>query len=387
MINVKELKPRHTSKYGRGSIQQNGKEVYKVSKGSRYYCSCRTYEQAYYVREELNKCNWDKSELPRILDEYPIYYTDLLEFYRYVTVNNASKMKWCVSIPSKQSDNGVTQQIRCSRLEDALFERDFLVEHNWDYELLVYIINDAENPYYDVELPPYPQRKIKNVSIQKTHKEELLFVNQLLNENPTLSQSKVCRKLGVSDMTLRNWLKDYDTTWRKYKEMVLDGKNPLDYLTLKRHIYTPDLSLRGKKNFKGYVAYEKNRSKRNPYTVVKNHVRYGQYPTRELAEEIAKDLIECNWNKKELKRIWEKHGYIPYKNKNYVYLNSNGTYSVRKKIDGKFITFGNYNDYECACMVRDEFVELNWNVKDKDLIRRRAEQKYENKMGKECCGV
>ena len=379
MIDVKELKPRNVSYYGKGSINKNGNEVYKLTHGSTYYCSCRTYEQAYYVREELNKCNWDKNELQRILDEYPVYYTDLLEFYRYVTVYNASSMKWCVSIPSNKSDNGVTQQIRCSRIEDALFERDFLVEHDWDYELLVYVINDFDNPYYDVELPPYPQRKIKNISIQKSHREELLLVNKLLLENKEITQSKICEHIGISDMTLRNWLKDYGTTWKEYKKMVFNGMNPLDHLKLKRHIYTPDLSLIKKKNFKSYISYDEKRSKKNPYSVVRNRIRYGQYPTKELAEQVAKDLSDCNWNKKKLKSIWKKNNYVPFRNKNYVYLNNSGTFMVRKKVNGKFITFGNYEDYDCACYVRDVFVKHGWNVDNLVSIRESAELEYMNR--------
>ena len=381
MINVDELKPRNYSYYGKGSIYKNGNEVYVISRGDTYYCSCRTYEQAFYVREELNKCDWDKKELPRILDEYPIYYTDLLEFYRYITINNSSNYKWCISIPSRFSDNGVTQQIRCSNIEDALFERDFLLANDWDYELLVYCINDLENPYYDIELPPYPERTIRNVSFQKTHEEEFEIINKLLDVDMDIPQYQICRVLGVSDMTVRNWLKSYGTNWEDYKKLYASGTRPLSVLKLKRHIYKPDLSKGEHKNFKGYVHYERKRSRRNPYSIVKNRRRFGQYPTREFAEKIVKELIKCNWDKKKLKSIWAKYGYTPFKNKNYVYENRNGTFSVRKKVNDKLFTFGTYTDYDIACCVRDAFMKCNWDTSNIDSVRLRVEKEYKQKWG------
>ncbi len=376
MIKIEDLKPKDYSYYGKGGINKNGKQVYVVTKNSKHVCSCRTYEQAYYVREEMNKCDWDKEELPRILEEYPVYYTDLLEFYRYVTIHKKSPYKWGVSIPAKKSDTGTTQQIRCTHIEDALYERDFLVENDWDYELLVYTIDDRENPYYNVELPPYPERKIKNVSVQKTHKKELELINQLLLDEPSISQSEVCKVIGVADMTLRNWLKSYGTDWVKYKKMVLeDGINPLTVLTLKRRIYKPDLSLKPS-NFKNYISYEKKRSKKNPYCIYHNNSRYGQYSSRKLAEKIVKDLIKCDWDKKQLPNIQRKHGHIPQPSRNYVYHNPNDTYTVRKKVGSKIITFGTYSDYDLACMIRDKLKVTGWDINQLDSIRNNVEKEY-----------
>ena len=140
-------------------------------------------------------------------------------------------------------------------MEDALYERDFLLDNNWDYETLVYIIDDRVNPYYNVELPPYPQRKIKNVAMQDTHEKELLQLNKIIwedsqDEDSCLTQKEMCELLGVSDMTLRNWFEQYGTNWTDYKEMVLNGENPLDNLKMKRHIYQPNLKRRKKKRGK-----------------------------------------------------------------------------------------------------------------------------------------
>ena len=367
MIDINLLPPRNTKK--NGSIVKRKDNLYVITKNNKYYCSCVTYEQAYYVRQELIKCNWDKDCLNAILENYPVYYTDLLEFYRYVTVNNASYFKWCISIPSKHSDNGVTQQIRCTNIEDALYERDFLVKHDWDYELLVYTIDDTSNPYYDVELPPYPERKIRNISVQDTHEKELTQIIEWLKETPKITQRSLCERLGVSDMTIRNWLSKYHTNWREFKQLVRDGINPLDVLTMERHIYTPDLSVPKppSNNFKGYI-YNNSRSKKNPYGIMYKHKKYGCYPTRELAEKIMSELKKCNWDRKQLPRICSKYDYTPVMSKDYVYRNNNDSFSVRKNINGKLVTFGTFGDYEVACRVRDIFKEREWNVEDIEAV-------------------
>lgn len=228
-----------------GTIAKN-KNQYDVIYNNEVYCTCVTYEQAYYVRQELEKCNWDKNRLPNILDNYPYYYTLLMEFYRHITTyKTPSVSKWAVTIPARKSDNHKIQQVRCSNLEDALFERDFLLAHDWDYELLVEQINDNENPYYDVNLPPYPQRKIKNIRSRERHTEELTKVINCILEDEHYTQKEICKRLDLNEMSLRNWLKNYDTDWLSFRKMVLSGENPFDNLVLKRHIYTPDLSVHG----------------------------------------------------------------------------------------------------------------------------------------------
>ena len=88
--------PERNSTYGKGSIVKKGETSYHLHHGKKgkgatsYVCSCATYEQAYYVREKLNECNWNLDELPRILDEYPVWYTELLYFYQYVNRHRVS---------------------------------------------------------------------------------------------------------------------------------------------------------------------------------------------------------------------------------------------------------------------------------------------------------
>ena len=228
-----------------GEIQKYD-DGYHVLKDGECYYICVTYEYAHYMREELTRVHWDKKELPSIIENYKYYYTLLMEFYRYITTyHGTTSLKWAITIPARKSDNHKLQQIRCSNLEDALFERDFLVKYDWDYDLLVEQIDDTENPYYDVNLPPYPQRKIKNLRMRDTHHEELAEVIKYIREDEHYTQREICDKLNLNDMSLRYWLRNYDTDWVAFRKMVLTVDNPFDVLKLKRHIYIPDLSVDG----------------------------------------------------------------------------------------------------------------------------------------------
>lgn len=377
MIDIKQLPPRNTS--FTGEIIKHEKNHYTVVNEGVVYCCCRTFEQAYYVRQELNKCNWDKDCLKRILEDYPLYYTDLMDLYRYVTIYNKSNLKWCVSIPSYKSDNGINQQIRCSKIEDALYERDFLLENNWDYELLIYTIDDTNNPYYDVELPPYPERKIRNIRVPNNHKQELTQVYEWLKETPNMTQKEICQRLGVSDMTIRNWFKKYDTTWKEYKRLILEGINPLDVLKFKKHVYKPNLLpvVPKREEFIREVVW----NMKNPYIVKHNNVSYGCYPTKELAEKVVEELQDNDWDKKQLPSIWRKLNCFtdtmvsPFR-KNYVYTTRNGSFSVRKTINGKFITFGTFEDYSMACRLRDILLEINWDTSLIDEVTMKVMNEY-----------
>ena len=89
------LTPTKKSNYGKGRIRKKGKASYHIyhggKKSKRYYCACRTYEQAYYTLKKLQECDFDRTQLPRIQEEYPKWYTWLMEFYRYIIRNNDGK--------------------------------------------------------------------------------------------------------------------------------------------------------------------------------------------------------------------------------------------------------------------------------------------------------
>ena len=103
---LKSLDGKH--KKGLGSITKHSRGSYKITYNKIYYCSCRTYEQAYYVKQELIKADWDKKQLPRILKEYPKWYTWLMGYYRYITRHHG---QYYITIPKNHSDSGKIQQL------------------------------------------------------------------------------------------------------------------------------------------------------------------------------------------------------------------------------------------------------------------------------------
>lgn len=352
----------------KGSISHHSKSCYVLYYSNTYLCCCRTYEQSYYVLGELRKHNWDKSKIPEIMESYPEWYTWLLGFYRYITVDSKTKegkIKYRINVPKRYLPEGSNIDILhgYTRLEDALFERDFLEENNWDYDLLVESINDNNNKYYDMELPPYPERKIRNIRKRESHTKELKAIQELILAEPYLSQLEISRRVGIHDMNIRNWLHLYNTTWAEFREIVLSGEDPFEKLTIQPLIYQPDLSPSMPSNFKGYV-HKNGKSKKYPWTIEYKHKGYGVYPTRELALKVVDDLQACGWDKTQLLNIQLKHGYTPHhKRRNLIYKKGN-TYSVRKTTpDGRLGYYGCYPCRRIAEIVRDLMKHLNWDKK------------------------
>lgn len=351
--------------YGKGSITKKGPQSYHVKYNHNYFCACRTYEQAYYVQKELQKCDWDKEELPRILDDYPKWYTWLLDFYRYIIPNKnrgCINKPWLFSITPANNHDGTLSHLSFSRLEDALWERDLYLEYGFDEEAVVYGADDRCNPYYDMELPPYPQRKIKHNHKSKKYDDELMKMRDcILDGCNTLEE--VINVCGISNqVTVRNWLKKYNTTWPDFKELCLSGEDPLSVLEFQEHIFAPDLSVHYSKQ--NYVSKVKGRC--NPYTITHRGVYFGGYPTRRMANKVVSLLRKCGWDKSKLKDIQNRVGFKSVMgSKRWVYpIKYKGkvmSYTVRKKDKNKKIhNFGNYKLKEKAEYVRDRLVEVDW---------------------------
>lgn len=368
--------PENNSGYGEGSIVKKGEtsfHIYHGKKGygySYYVCACPTIEMAEYVKAEMNKVNWDRNELQRILDDYPRYYTWLLFFYQYISrhrVHNQSTKGdtvyrgWEISIPKEFLENNKSlEKIGVySNIEDALYERDFLMEHNWDYDLLVETIDDMENPYYDMDLPTYPTRKIRNISRRNYHEEELSKVIELIKEDSDCSQAYYLSKLNIGEVTFRNWLKLWNTNYCEFKQLIIDGLNPLEVLEKKEQIIMPDLSTAMPSNYTGYV----HTLQRGVYTVARKGEYYGTYKSKELARKIAKDLAKVDWDKSKLKRIQAKHGWTsPVNSKRWVYEQGRKFAVRRKDKNRKTITYGSYHDKRIACLVRDMLIMYGWDL-------------------------
>lgn len=374
------------SNYGKGTIVKKGEYSYHIHQGSRtnrrkrYICACRTYEQAYYVKKEMNKCNWDKTQLQRILDDYPKWYTWLMEFWRYVVIDKKTrertgKTQYFINIPSDYLEEGKTLDRYgvYTKAEDALFERDYLMEHDWDYEELVECIDDTCNPYYDMELPPYPQRKIRNIAEKNYHDNELTMIHEMINEEEGITLDEIAERLDVSVVTIRLWLrKGYNTNYREFKRISLGGENPITVLEKVEHFYTPDLSRPHPSNFKGWI--QKNKSQRCPFQIVKDDVRYGSYHTHEMARKAVKKLIKCDWDKSKVPEIMESVGVKTLNDRGNIYPNNNDTWSIRKKNkERKMIGYGTYSDYDLAVLVRDLLKEEDWDKELYPSLREYAE--------------
>lgn len=359
--------PKKTT-YGTGAIRKRDNH-YRIEYRGRYFTSCITYEQAYYYKKELNKRGWSKENLKQIEKDYPAYYTWLNRFYIYIIKKQNDK--WAINF-TPTNNNGKLEHITYNNLEDALFERDFLVKHNWDYNLLVETIDDNINPYYDMELPPYPERKIKHIQLDVDYDNELEQLRQVIYENPEYSQEDVAVALNIVPPTIRNWLKKYDCKWKDFQTISLAGENPLDYYEMKEHIYEPDLTPRPAKHFTNYVQRNKA-STTNPYRVVKDAKYYGSYPTREIADKISNSLQKMGWSKENLKKLQKKYNVQSKLNtKRWVY-NNGKSWSVRRKNkDRKMINYGTYKDKRIAEAVRDMLIINNWNKKQLPEIKQLA---------------
>lgn len=364
-----------------GTISSKGPQFYGLTKGKEYFGGYRTFEMAYYVREKMNECNWDKSQLDRIVEEYPVWYTWLMNFYQYIIPKYNG---WVVNITGKHSDTGKLEHIYCHRLEDALWERDLLVKYGWDEELVIECADDRENPYYSMELPPYPQRKVRRISEREPRTDLFNRLFELISESEEdYSQVEYCEMVGTNPVTLKNILrKEYGTTWAEFKRLCESGENPNDVLEQKPIIYQPNLERRYKNT--NYVSFMKGL--KTPYVIyhrdkeTKESVYYGAYPTRELADKISNDLQACNWDKTKLKSIQAKHGWQSVvHSKRWIEENKHklkdGTvkvygYYIRKKDKSKkMIPYGYYKDKRVAELVRDLLVECDWDKSQLESIQ------------------
>lgn len=378
--------PERKSTYGSGSIVQKGETSFHIYHGKKgngfnsYVCACPTYEMAVYVRQEMNKCNWDKKQLQRIFDEYPRYYTKLLYFYQYIGKDIVSNLKskhhgeqvgWKVVFPKEKAQDVTLDSIHYNDLRIALFERDFLKEHDWDYDLLVETINDADNPYYDMELPPYPSRKIRNISERNYHEKELTKVMGLIKDD-VYSQEEICEKIGITPVTLRNWLKKFwNTSYEEFSKLVLDGENPLEVLEKVEQIYQPDLSRALPNNWNNWVSHLK---RSNTWQVRKGKETFGTYQSEELAHKISNELQKHNWDKSKLKDIQAKFGHVslPY-SKKWIYKQGRRWAVRRKDENRKMWTYGSWHDKRIAIIARDMLLMYGFCMDNRDWIVEIAE--------------
>ena len=223
-----------------GRIVKKGEEDYHVLKNKTDYGSYVTYEYAYYVLNKLREYEFDKSKLPLIKEGYAEWYTDLLFFYQYIVI---TKQGYAVNITPKNSKNNKLNNLYFHRLEDALWERDLLLKYDWDYEVLIECADDTQNPYYSMELPPYPERKIRNITMFKDR--TILFDKfyDYTHRNWWYNQETLCEAIGTSVQNMNTLLrKEYGSSLKELIKICEEGKNPNKVLMQKKKIYQPDIT-------------------------------------------------------------------------------------------------------------------------------------------------
>lgn len=350
---------------GQGNITKISKSSYKIKCRGKYYCSCRTYEQADYVRKQLIKHNWDKNKLPEILDQYPEYYTQLLYLYQYIRKDEKNN-NYILMIPKKYNNGTTIGTITYNNIEDALYERDFLVEHDWDYELLIECIEDDKNPYYTQELPPFPERRIRNLAPQNKYDKKILEMQKIIKEDPDIHQKDLAQKMNVAPATIISWLKRYKADWLDFKTASLRNDNVLNELTRTQKIYLPDLKPSKQYNFNNYIYTDNNR--RSKYRISRKKVGYGSYPTREIADKVVRYLNYYNWDKSKLPLIQKKVGVYKSDENKYIYKDRKA-YTLRKKINKKMYDYGRYPTIGEAKIARSIAIANDWMIPNVDWIQ------------------
>lgn len=337
-------------------------------------------EYAQYIRDKLEDCGWDKSQLQRIIDEYPKYYTESVLFFKSIMYDpNSPTGAWKIIFSGKKNSKGTytpEYALTCSTLEDALWERDLLLEYGDDHQS--YAEDTRPNPYKD-NIPYYwLTRRPRGKQEYNDFREELEEYKNLILEG-VVNQEEMGRVLGVRSVTIRNHIKRWGADFKTFKNIVLSGEDPLEVLEPPTpKIIVPDLSRYGGKY--DYIYQHSNGSwVVSKWNKTGRDTHYGNYKSKELALKVVNALKKCNWDKSELPRIHEELGYksIVF-SKRWVYENKGKdkiySYSVRHKDKNKkMINYGTYKDKRVAELVRDELIKCDWDKKYLDKIKDYAE--------------
>ena len=320
----------------------------------------------------------------------PRWYTWLNNFWKFVTPAQGGN-GWRVNLTPRNTGYEKFEYVFFKSVENALWERDLLVKYGFDEDIVTYLGDDSENPYFDMEIPPYPQRKVRRIKEREPRTDLFNKMYELIQSDEDYSQEELCEQCGLTSANFRMiLLNEFDTNWAEFKLICESGENPNEVLEQKPLIYQPDTSVHIEEysQYKGNIAYYPER--KSKYAVYKwdnSYGRgqyYGSYPTRELAEKIVADLKKCDWDKGQLKKIQRKHGWNSMVgSKRWVYpvkqKLKDGTvkvygYTVRhKNKDKKMISYGYYKDKRVAELVRDLLITVDWN---KDFLQTIQDYSY-----------
>ena len=364
-------KNRNKSSYGKGYIKEKGPNSYQVWHNKKYYGSYITSEYADYVRLKLYEINWDESKLGEIKKGYPEYYTYLLHFWKYVYYNENSDTWSC----RKYSNNNEMLHFTFNNPYDALHERDLYEEYDWDIDSLVELSEPKENPYKNMELPPYPTRRVKykyslNEEYYVNFIEELAF---FISEFNIKSMVVMEETLDTSEYLIRDALSKFNINWQDFKELVYSGEDVLSVLTYD-NVIVPDLDpVKSKSN---YIYYDKFR-KYSPWLINHKGVYFGSYSDKKSAIKVVKRLEKCGWDKKQLNNIRDSIGYVSPSRKGetskLIYTDNRNPkkphYYIKKYKNGENVWYGSYTSKSTAEKVVKELKKCGWDKKQLNNIK------------------
>jgi hypothetical protein len=357
-------KDKSKSRYGKGYVKKKGHNSYQVWCNKNYYGSYTTSEYAEYIRLKLYENNWDTNKLEEIKKGYPEYYTYILHFWKYIYYNENVDTWSCRKYFLETKEFLI---FTFNNPYDALHERDLYEEHGWDIDSVVELAVLCDNPYKDIELPPYPTRRVKikydlNEEYYTNFIEDMAFFIREFNINSITAMRET---LDTSNHIIYDALSKFNISWEDFRELVHSGEDILSVLTYE-NIVVPDLEpVKSKSN---YIYYDKSQ-KYSPWLINHKGVYFGRYSDKNSAVKIVNRLEKCGWDKKQLNNIRESIGYVSPARKGetskLIYKDKRNPkkphYYIKRYINGESIWYGSYKDKETAEKVVRQLKKYNWD--------------------------
>ena len=119
-----------------------------INNKKHYFGTYSTLEEAEYEVKRLKENNWNG-----------LFNKKQSNFYHNIRFHHNRNFPYEVYYSTDINKKKYGQSMACySCVEDALFDRDRLIECDWDYEVFIETVDDAKpNPYYYQVLPPFPE--------------------------------------------------------------------------------------------------------------------------------------------------------------------------------------------------------------------------------------
>ena len=357
--------------YGKGYVKKKSYKNFQVWYNKKYYGSYPTYEYAEYIRQKLYENKWDTQKLDEIKKEYPIYYTYIQKFWRYITYDEKTDTWRC----DKHISNNNHIIFTFNNPYDVLYERDLYEKYDWNIDLLVELDNTEtyENPYKKMDyLPPYPTQKVQyKYTYTKQHymefMEEMIFFIKEFEVNTLRGMAET---LDTNARYILDVLKKFSISWNGFKELCEYEDDPLTLLTYTENIIKPNLNISNSKT--DYIYYDKRR-KYSPYFIQKNKTRYGTYSDKKTAKKVVNRLKKCNWDKKQLPDILKEINYqTPIKKGETckkIYLDKRNPKNIRYYIKYLSTYYGVYDTIQIAEKIVEELEKVDWDKKQLPQIK------------------